>query len=43
VIEKLRERGVRMSGELMNDDPVRIQNILDPDGNEMYLFQVMQE
>ncbi|MBK7141235.1 MAG: VOC family protein [bacterium] len=43
VVEKLRERGVRMSGELTNDDPVMIQNFLDPDGNEMYLFQVMHE
>ena len=43
VITELRKRGVRMSGEMMNDDPVKIQNFLDPDGNELYLFEVKHE
>lgn len=43
VVETLRGRGVRMSGGIIVDEPVKIQNFLDPDGNELYLFQVMQE
>jgi hypothetical protein len=43
VITELSKRGVRMRGEMMNDDPVKIQNFLDPDGNELYLFEVKHE
>lgn len=43
VISQLTVRGVKMSGDLMNDDPVRIQNFHDPDGNELYLFEVKHD
>ncbi|MCM2271739.1 MAG: VOC family protein [candidate division Zixibacteria bacterium] len=43
VISELRARGVILSGELMNDDPVKIQNFLDPDGNELYLFEAKHD
>ncbi len=43
VVAKLKSHGVRLKGEIVNDDPVTIQTFFDPDGNELYLFQVTQE
>ncbi len=43
VVAKLAALGVRLKGELVYDEPVKIQTFFDPDGNELYLFQVMQE
>ncbi len=40
-VATLRAQGVRLKGELVYDEPVKIQTFFDPDGNELYLFQVM--
>ncbi len=39
VVEKLKSRGVRFHGPIVNDDPVRLAFFGDPDGNALYLCE----
>lgn len=40
VVERLKQQGVNFRGPIVDDDPVRIANFGDPDGNELYLAEV---
>jgi catechol 2,3-dioxygenase-like lactoylglutathione lyase family enzyme len=37
-VEQLKARGVTFRGGIMEDDPVRIADFGDPDGNDLYLY-----
>lgn len=39
VIETLKGRGAQFTGDLDIDDPVKIMNFTDPDGNQLYLYE----
>ncbi|MCI0364265.1 MAG: VOC family protein [Phycisphaerales bacterium] len=41
VYETLRQRGVNFHGPVVNDDSVKLAFFNDPDGNELYLCEVM--
>jgi predicted enzyme related to lactoylglutathione lyase len=40
VVNTLRERGVTIKGEIVDDETLKVQYIEDPDGNEMYLAEL---
>jgi predicted enzyme related to lactoylglutathione lyase len=40
VVARLSEKGVLIKGPIVNDDAGRFANLQDPDGNEMYLWQM---
>jgi catechol 2,3-dioxygenase-like lactoylglutathione lyase family enzyme len=42
-VETLRARGAEFRGAIMEDDPVRIANFGDPDGNDLYLYSYRAE
>lgn len=43
VVEKLKSRGVKFHGPILNDDPVRLAFFSDPDGNALYLCETKHQ
>ncbi len=42
VVTTLRGRGVTFKGPVVDDGPVKLASFCDPDGNDLYLCQVMK-
>jgi catechol 2,3-dioxygenase-like lactoylglutathione lyase family enzyme len=40
VVSRLREKGVRINGGIVRDEPGNFAHLEDPDGNEIYLWEV---
>ena len=43
VVARLSARGVKINGSITSDDPGKFANLEDPDGNEIYLWEVNRE
>ena len=43
VVARLAEKGVRTKGPIVQDGPGRFAGLEDPDGNEIYLWEVNRE
>jgi hypothetical protein len=40
VVARLKEKGVRIKGSIARDEPGNFVHLEDPDGNEIYLWEV---
>src|SRR5450631_1793945 len=40
VVEQLKDKGVKIKGAIVRDDPGNFANFEDPDGNEIYIWEV---
>jgi hypothetical protein len=40
VVARLKEKGVRMTGSILREEPGNFVHLEDPDGNEIYLWEV---
>jgi catechol 2,3-dioxygenase-like lactoylglutathione lyase family enzyme len=43
VLARLSEKGVRIKGSIVQNDPGQFVHLEDPDGNEIYLWEVNRE
>jgi catechol 2,3-dioxygenase-like lactoylglutathione lyase family enzyme len=43
VVAVLQERGVEFRGPIVGDGPVKLASFVDPDGNPLYLCEVVRE
>ena len=43
VVTVLRERGVTIKGDIIDDETLKVQYIEDPDGNEIYLAEMKSQ
>jgi len=43
MVARLSEKGVRIKGSIVQDDPGQFVHLEDPDGNEIYLWEVNRE
>jgi catechol 2,3-dioxygenase-like lactoylglutathione lyase family enzyme len=43
MVARLSEKGVRIKGSIVKDEPGNFITLEDPDGNEMYLWEVNRE
>jgi catechol 2,3-dioxygenase-like lactoylglutathione lyase family enzyme len=43
VVTRLSEKGVRFTGAIVEDDAGKFARLADPDGNQMYLWEVIVE
>lgn len=43
VVARLSAKGVKINGSVTSDDPGKFANLQDPDGNEIYLWEVNRE
>lgn len=43
MVARLSEKGVRIRGSIVQDEPGKFVHLEDPDGNEIYLWEVNRE
>lgn len=43
MVARLSEKGVPIKGSVVKDDPGQFVHLEDPDGNEIYLWEVKRE
>jgi hypothetical protein len=43
MVARLSEKGVRIKGSIVQDNPGQFVHLEDPDGNEIYLWEVNRE
>lgn len=43
VVARLGDKGVRIKGSIVRDEPGNFVHLEDPDGNEIYLWEVNRE
>jgi catechol 2,3-dioxygenase-like lactoylglutathione lyase family enzyme len=43
VVARLSEKGVRIKGSVVEDEPGKFANLEDPDGNPIYLWEMSRE